>query len=164
MVLFLECLVCCVLFGVVVTHSTAKNTLSWLKDYPPAIQARVRSLPQYQSISFEEKRFWGRKVVSTVLVVCVFSLLIYRLNGARTFWQGFFDSYIIWLAITWFDALIIDCLWFCHSRKVRIPGTEDMVGEYHNYLFHIRQSVKGSLIGVPACVLVGATVALVSAL
>lgn len=164
MVLFLECLVCCVLFGIIVTRSTAKDTLSWVKDYPPAIQARVRSLPQYQNVSFEEKRFWGRKIVSTVLVVCVFSFVIYRLNGARSFWQGFFNAYIIWLAVAWFDALVIDCLWFCHSPKVRIPGTEDMVEEYHNYLFHIRQSVKGSLIGVPACMLTGAAVALVSVL
>ncbi|MCR5055009.1 MAG: hypothetical protein K6A69_09225 [Lachnospiraceae bacterium] len=63
------------------------------------------------------------------------------------------------MAITWFDALVLDCGWFCHSKQVRIPGTEDMK-EYHDYLFHIKQSCIGSLIGVPACLIVGLAVVL----
>ena len=71
-----------------------------------------------------------------------------------TFKQGFSESYVIWLVICWFDALVVDCGWFCHSPKVRIPGTEDMK-EYHDYLFHIRQSLIGTLLGLPVCLLVG---------
>ena len=31
---------------------------------------------------------------------------------------------MIWLIIDWYDALVLDSIWFCHSKKVRIPGTE----------------------------------------
>jgi hypothetical protein len=68
---------------------------------------------------------------------------------------------MIWLAITWFDAIIIDCIWFCHSKRMRIPGTEDMK-EYKDYLFHIGQSGIGTLIGLPACAVIGALVALLA--
>ena len=36
----------------------------------------------------------------------------------------------------------------------KIPGTEDMK-EYKDYWFHIKGSIRGSLIGIPACVLIG---------
>ena len=68
---------------------------------------------------------------------------------------------MIWLAITGGDAIIIDCIWFCHSKRMRIPGTEDMK-EYKDYLFHIGQSGIGTLIGLPACAVIGALVALLA--
>ena len=61
--------------------------------------------------------------------------------------QGFIESYLIWLIIDWYDALILDCIWFCHSRKVRILGTEEMK-EYKDYRFHIKQSCIGMLLGL----------------
>lgn len=36
-------------------------------------------------------------------------------------------------------------MWFCHSKRARIPGTEDMDEEHRDYRFHIRQSCKGML-------------------
>ena len=71
--------------------------------------------------------------------------------------QGFGYTFVIWLAITWYDALILDCLWFCHSKRMRIPGTENMQ-EYGDYLFHIKASIIGTLIGLPACAIVGLVV------
>ena len=88
-----------------------------------------------------------------------FALVLSRVNGDTTFWQGFRDAYVLWLAIAWWDALVVDCGWFCHSPRVRIPGTEDMP-EYHDYLFHIRQSCIGSALGLPACLVVGMLVSL----
>ena len=45
--------------------------------------------------------------------------------------------------------------------RQRIPGTEDMK-EYKDYLFHIGQSCIGTLIGLPACAVIGALVALLA--
>ncbi len=42
-------------------------------------------------------------------------------------------SYGLWFAVVRYDAFIIDCVWFTHSKKVIISGTEDMVDEYYNY-------------------------------
>lgn len=66
------------------------------------------------------------------------------------------------LVVDWYDALVIDCLWFCHSKRCIIPRTEDMTTAYHDYGFHIRGSVKGMLIGPQVCLLVGGLTALLA--
>ena len=49
----------------------------------------------------------------------------------------------MWIAEMWFDALVVDCLWFCHSKRMIIPGTEDLVDAYHDYWHHIKYAVIG---------------------
>lgn len=56
---------------------------------------------------------------------------------------GWLHGYLMWVAEMWFDALVVDCLWFCHSKKMVIPGTEDMVDAYHDYWHHIKYAVIG---------------------
>ena len=55
----------------------------------------------------------------------------------------------------WFDALILDCLWFCHDKHFVIPGTEDMTKDYHDYWFHIKGALIGMLLGIPAALVAG---------
>ena len=102
-----------------------------------------------------------RKTLAIIVLVVVAVLVMIKINYAKSFWQGFLNTFIVWLAITWFDAIVLDCIWFCHSRRMRIPGTEDM-NEYQDYLFHIKQSCIGTLIGIPVCAVVGLFVALLS--
>ena len=112
-----------------------------------------------------EKRFSAkdlvRKALAIIVLIVAAVLVMIKINHAETFWQGFFYTFIVWLSITWFDALVLDCIWFCHSKRMRIPGTEDMK-EYHDYLFHIKQSCIGTLLGIPSCAVVGLFVALAS--
>ena len=160
MVLAIECALAIALFTAIVVPSTAKDPLAWIGDYPPAIRRRCEELGIVEA---HERRFTAadlvRKAVGVVVLLVSLVLLLAKLNGDTTFWQGFRDSYVIWLAIAWWDAIAVDCGWFCHSRQVRIPGTEDMP-EYQDYLFHVRQSCIGSAIGLPVCLLVGLLVRL----
>ena len=155
MVLFIECLIGVILFGISAIYLTARDPLGAIGDYPPAIRQRCIELGLIEK---REKRFTKsdliRKGLAMVLFAVVFAFIMRHVNKAVTFKQGFSESYVIWLVICWFDALVVDCVWFCHSPKVRIPGTEDMK-EYHDYLFHIRQSLIGTLLGLPVCLLVG---------
>ena len=155
MILFVECAVAVALFSAFVIPSTARDPLGWISDYPPAIRERCEQLGLVKPT---ERRFTpaelSRKVVGVAVLLAALVLLLTKVNGATTFWQGFRDSYVIWLAITWWDALVVDCGWFCHSKRVRIPGTEDMP-EYHDYLFHVKQSCIGTALGLPVCLLVG---------
>ena len=95
-----------------------------------------------------------KKVIASILFVTILAYIVYKFNGANTFASGFIDSYIIWLAVCWYDALTLDCIFCCNVKRFRIPGTEDM-NEYKDYLFHIKGSIRGSLIGLPACMIVG---------
>ena len=62
---------------------------------------------------------------------------------------------MIWTIVDWYDAFILDCGWFCHSKKCIIPGAEDLTDAYHDYMFHIKGSAVGMLIGLPCCLIPG---------
>lgn len=59
-----------------------------------------------------------------------------------------------------YDMLVLDWGVFCHSKKLRIPGTEDMDKEYTDYLFHAKGAAKGIVIGVVVAILAGVMIAL----
>ena len=159
MILLLEILIGMGLFAAVVVPMTLKDPLGAINDYPPAIRKRCAEL----GLIGEQKRRFSkkdllRKGLAMLIFVLLLALLLRFVNGADSFWKGFLEAYVIWLAIDWFDALVLDCLWFCHSKKVRIPGTEDMK-EYRDYIFHLEQSCIGMLLGLPICLLAGLLVA-----
>ena len=82
-------------------------------------------------------------------------LLVRYVNGCTSFLCGALTAYALWNVVNWFDAIVLDCIWFCHDRHFVIPGTEDMKAEYHNYMFHIKGSLIGMLLGIPAALVAG---------
>ncbi|KAL6610837.1 hypothetical protein U3516DRAFT_903772 [Neocallimastix sp. 'constans'] len=72
------------------------------------------------------------------------------IGHVSTFWEAWIHSYAILIIWNFYDAFILDCLIFCHTKIFVIPGTEDMVDEYHNYWFHI----KYALISIPTMVII----------
>ena len=155
LVIVIESLIGIVLFTAVIVSLTLKNPLTSVGDYPPAIQKKCIELGLIED---RKKRYtkadYIRKGAALIVFAVLFAAVLRKFNGADTFLKGFGISYLIWLIIDWYDALVLDCIWFCHSKKARIPGTEDMA-EYRDYLFHIRQSCIGMLLGLPACLLTG---------
>lgn len=126
-VLMIESLIGIVLFTAVIVSLTLKDPLTFVGNYPPAIQKKCIKLGL---IKDRKKRFtkadYIRKGAALIVFAVFLAFVVHKFNGADTFLEGFGISYLIWLIIDWYDALILDCIWFCHSKKVRIPGTEDM--------------------------------------
>ena len=60
-----------------------------------------------------------------------------------------------------YDMLVPDWGVFCHSKKLRIPGTEDMDADYTNYLFHVKGAMKGTIIGIVVALLSGGMIWLI---
>lgn len=155
MILFIECLIAIILFTIIVLPVALINPKYIVGDYPPEIIKRcveLKIIPERKT-RFTKKEII-KKVIAFILFVAILAFIVYKFNGANTFMQGFINSYIIWLSVCWYDALILDCIFFCNVKRFRIPGTEDMK-EYKDYLFHIKGSIRGSIIGILACVLVG---------
>lgn len=50
----------------------------------------------------------------------------------------------------------------CHSKKLIIPGTEDWVDSYKDYKFYFIGSLKGMVLGLPVCLMVGVIVQIVN--
>ena len=155
MVILIESIVACLLFTIIAGGMTYLKPLSMINSYPPAIQEKVLELGL---ITKEEKsksiKSILKKIIALFLLIFIISFVVYKFNDANTFVKGFKYSYILWAIVNFFDALVIDCLWFCHSKRVIIKGTEGMK-EYKDYWFHIKGALIGCLYGIPACLLVG---------
>ena len=155
MILVIECIIAIILFTAIVIPIALKNPIFIVGDYPPEI---IKRCVELKIIPERRKRFTKKdiikKTIAAIIFVIFLSFIVYKFNGANTFLKGFVNAYIIWLSVCWYDALILDCIFFCNIKRFRIVGTEDMK-EYKNYWFHIKGSVRGSLIGLLACALVG---------
>lgn len=164
MITLIECVVLCVLFTLAVGAVSLKDPLAGVHNWPPAIQQRALELRLIQPEQMAgSKKVYAKKLGAALATAAVFAAVIYFVNGARSFAAGFGYSYLIWTVVNWYDAFVIDCLWVCHDRRVRIPGTEDMK-EYQDYWFHIKGSLKGQGLGLPVALLVGVLTALLTAI
>ena len=78
----------------------------------------------------------------------IIAFIMIFVNGQSEFTGSFLSVLAISLSITWYDAIVMDCLIFCHDKSKIIKGTEDLTKEYHDYLFHIKQSLIGTVISL----------------
>lgn len=54
------------------------------------------------------------------ILVCV-----YGINGARDFWSGFWQMFVILSVMNLMDRFLVDDYWVGHTKAWTIPGTED---------------------------------------
>ena len=133
-----------VVYVIIGINAVKKGKLGMIHEYPAAIQDRCRELGLIEENSdVLNKRATIGKIGFFIGYMILQTVLAYYIGGARTFWEGWLHGYLMWVAEIWFDALIVDCLWFCHSKRMVIPGTEDMVEAYHDYWHHIKYAVIG---------------------
>lgn len=156
MILFVECITACVIFGVGIVGSVLANKEFWLSEYAPAVQERFLNLhPEYKAADKKES-FLGliiKKIMVCVLFIFVLLLMVY-LSGARNFINGFVNCYIIWFVVDWFDVFVLDMGILANWKRCRLPGTEDMDKEYRS---NNRKSIIDGLIGMA----IGLVVALI---
>ena len=154
MIFILEAIILCVLFTLMVIMM-AKDPIKTLYNYPPKIQERVKSLPQYQGNIPTQKNKLAAKLTASVLFIIILSLILRYINGYTTFIEGFGFGFLLWTIVNAYDAVVLDICWFCHDPRFVFEGTEDMADEYHNYWFHIKGSLIGEGIALVICAVVG---------
>ena len=158
MLLTVQCIVCCAIFTLIILPAQYKNPLCMIASYPPAVRKRVAQLPEYKDVITEkEKKHMGKKVVGIFFFSGVLAAVAYA-SGCRSFSETFFHVFVLFFAVNIYDMIILDWGVFCHSQKLRIPGTEDMDKEYKDKLFHARGAVIGCVLGVIVGVLSGCIV------
>ncbi|MGG7177409.1 hypothetical protein ACQPU1_07460 [Clostridium paraputrificum] len=59
-------------------------------------------------------------------------------------------SITLFFVVNLYDMLVLDIGLFCHSKKIRLPGTEDMDKEYRSPLHHVIGAVKGTVVALVA--------------
>lgn len=155
MILFIQCVVCCLLFTLAVLPAQYKDPINMIMSYPPKIRQRVEELPQYKgTIKKREKAHVGKKIFGLIFFIIVLSCVAY-LSGCRGFGTTFFHVFILFLVVNIYDLIVLDWGIFCHSKKLRIPGTEDMEKEYKDYMFHVRGACIGIALGLVVALLSG---------
>ena len=167
LLVFIESLVWCAFFTIMMITLAArmkiKKDYSLATDYPPEI---VERLVEQGKLKKEEKVSRGKmlvkKIPALIFYLAFFSCLLYFINGCRPFITGFLSSLIIMLVWTWYDALVLDCLIFVHTKLFVVEGTEDMTEAYHNYWFHIKASLVGTVLSVIGSLAIGGIIALIS--
>lgn len=160
MLLFLQCLAGCALLTAIILPAQYKDPLKMIASYPPEVIRRVEQLPQYRdTIKEREKAHLTKKLVGLAFFVLVFAAVAY-LSGCRSFAEAFVHVFVIFFSVNLFDLLVLDWGVFCHSRKLRISGTEDMDEVYRGWLFHVRGAVIGTALGLIVALLSGGIVQL----
>ena len=147
MLLPIECAIACIIFAVIILPTQYKDPVKYVMSYPPEIRKRVGSLPQYKnSIKRTEKGHILKKLIAVFIFIPLLAAVAYY-SGAKSFKTAFIHVFILFLSVNLFDVIVLDIGVFCHSKKLRIAGTEDMDKEYKNYLFHIKGGIKGIVFG-----------------
>lgn len=148
MLLAIECTIACIIFALIVLPTQYKDPVKYIMSYPPEIRKRVESLPEYKnSIKRTEKGHILKKIFAVFVFIILLSAVAY-FSGAKKFETAFSHVFILFLAVNFFDVIVLDIGVFCHSRKLRIAGTEDMDKEYKNYFFHVKGAIKGIVLGI----------------
>ena len=160
MILLVECVILCILFTLIILPAQYKDPMSMIMSYPPNVIKRVEQLPQYEGcIKEKEKKHISKKIFGVFFFVAVLAVVAY-FSGCRGFEDTFLHVFVLFVAVNLYDMLVLDWGVFCHSQKLRIPGTEDMDEDYKDYLFHAKGALKGIGIGVAVAILAAILIAL----
>ena len=113
----IEAVFLCMLFHLVIWQQTKLEPVKRVYSYPPAIVERYIQLgliPEKKNPSTLEriKKKWPAAIVIGIIL----GIVVYFANGSRSFLNGFLVSYGLWLIVDWYDAIVIDILWFCHAK------------------------------------------------
>ena len=159
----MEAVVLCALFHLGVWTQVRQVPVRRVYSYAPAFVERyieLGKIPDKKNPGTLERvrKKWPAAIVIGILL----GAIVYFVNGSRSFLNGFLVSYGLWLIVDWYDAIVIDILWLCHSKTYILPGTEDMTEDYHDYGYHVKASCVGMLIGLPVCLLIGLVVQAIS--
>lgn len=125
MVIVLEGLFMCLLLLLTCVIGIANGPVGLVVLYEQDVQNRVVQLGLTTKAAIR-KRFWITCIALFAPMVILTPLLVYGLNGAVGFREGFWQmSAILWIQGL-FDRLFIDWFWVGHTQAWVIPGTEDL--------------------------------------
>ena len=146
MILLLEGLVMCFLLLIVCVVGIANGPVGLVVLYEDDVQNRVVEL----GYTTKEKIRKSLIITSVAMFAPVLFLtpwMVYGINGAEGFLEGFWQMTVILLIMGLFDRFFIDWYWVGKTKAWVIPGTEDLQPYIPKNVL-IRKWV-GSVVGFP---------------
>ena len=93
--------------------------------YDKAVQERVVKLGLTTMEEIRKRSVLFRNLCLPGYLIYVL-LCVYAINGARGFWPGFWQGFVILSIMNLIDRFLIDDYWVGHTEDWVIPGTEDL--------------------------------------
>lgn len=125
MLVILEGIVMCFVLLIVCVISIANGAVGGVALYEKDVQKRVVELGYTTEKKIKRNRF----LLSLSLFVPLFTIapfMVYGINGAVGFFDGFWQLTAIFWIMGLFDRLFIDWYWVGHTKAWNIPKTEDL--------------------------------------
>ena len=103
-----------------------KGAVGMAHLYDQKVQERCMALglTTKEKIKRNALRF---KAICIPMYLAYVLLCVYAINGAHTFWSGFWQCFVILSVMNLIDRFGIDGYWVGHTRAWVIPGTEDLM-------------------------------------
>lgn len=159
--LILELTILCLVFWAICflnTGSDEKNIKSFA-SYPDEIQKIVKENPELQSKikSISPVVSFASNIIVFGVVLFIFGLFLKKLS----FKTNFVSLLILGQALNAFDFLVIDMLWWRHSKRIRFEGTKDRAKLYSNPKKHFISFLKGIALFLIVAVIDGLILSLI---
>ena len=93
--------------------------------YDQKVQERVIELGLTTAEAIRKRSLRFRSLCLPGYLIYVL-ICVYVINGARGFFEGFWQGFVILFIMNLIDRLLIDEYWVGHTKAWIIPGTEDL--------------------------------------
>ena len=93
--------------------------------YDQKVQERVIELGLMTAEAIRKRSLRFRSLCLPGYLIYVL-ICVYVINGARGFFEGFWQGFVILFIMNLIDRFLIDEYWVGHTKAWIIPGTEDL--------------------------------------
>ena len=103
-----------------------KGAVGMVHLYDQKVQGRcvALGLTTKEKIKRNALRF---KAICIPVYIAYVLICVYAINGAHTFWSGFWQCFVILSVMNLIDRFLIDGYWVGHTKAWVIPGTEELM-------------------------------------
>ncbi|MBQ8616885.1 MAG: hypothetical protein IJ418_05155 [Clostridia bacterium] len=158
MLFLLESIGACVLFTLMLRIVMAGRQTAFVNDYPPVVTEKLRQLNLIAQKPPARKKDVIRKIIAVIVYAVAFALLLRYVNRIESFLPAMITAYGLWLAVAWYDFLVIDVLLAPFDKFYKASGVSAF--EPSAVRFHFKASLRGTIIGLGFSPVVGLLVAL----
>lgn len=158
MILAIEVVLCCVLFGAYRMLRIRKDPVYKISNMPECLQKKVMHMRGFRERNIHIMTDWEKfvKKLPFIFLWTIALVILTSIAGAKSFSTGFVYSLVIWIMVVLFLELVVYCGWYAHTPKVWVPKTEDMASRtYKNYLHYIGMIPQRVLVGIVVAIIVG---------
>jgi len=152
--ILIEGIVMCFVLLIICVVGKANGPVGLVVFYEQEVKDRVVAL------GFTTKEKIQKTSIITVIalfvpMIVLVPLMVYGINGAKGFWDGYWQMLVILMISGLFDRIFIDWWWVGHTKAWIIPGTEDLMP--YIYGKTLARKWLGTVVGFPilAAILAG---------